>query len=61
MADYVHLENLIQGEVYRITERRPLEQQEEALEAMIEFLNGQRQRVIIELLKLSQTTPANNQ
>jgi len=61
MVDFVHLSNIIQGEVIRIRERRPLEQQEGALEAMIVFLGEQRETVIIEKLKLTGTKPPDSQ
>lgn len=61
MADYIHLENLIQGEVHRIKERHLPEVHEEELTLLIQFLTDQRSRVISEKLKLSQTTPADSQ
>ena len=61
MVDFIHLSNLIQGEVLRIKERRSPEAQEGAYEAMIQFLADQRQTVIIEKLKLTQTTPPDSQ
>lgn len=53
MADYTHLTNLIQGEVIRIQERRPLAQQEEALQAMLDFLGEQVISVTITKLKVT--------
>lgn len=41
MADFVHMKNLIQGEVIRITERRPLEERPRLLGELMEFLSEQ--------------------
>lgn len=51
MADYVHIENLIQGEVIRIFERRHPEQWDAELERLVEFLGDQRQQVLMEKIK----------
>lgn len=54
MADYIHLSNIIQGEVIRIRERRPLEQQPDDLTALISFLQDQITSVTITSLKVSE-------
>jgi len=54
VADYNHLTNLIQGEVIRIRERRPLLSQEELLEELIRYLKDQAQEVTITKLKVKQ-------
>jgi hypothetical protein len=54
MADYVHLTNIIQGEVIRIRERRPLEQQPDDLFALISFLQDQVTSVTITRLKATE-------
>lgn len=54
MADYIHLTNIIQGEVIRIKERRPLEQQPDDLNTMIHFLEDQISGLTIERLKVVQ-------
>lgn len=51
MADYEHLTNLIQGEVIRVRERRPLEEQEALLEELIEYLRDQAMSVVIVKMK----------
>lgn len=53
MTDFTHMHNIIQGEVMRIRERRPLGEQAEMLDHLIIFLSDQRQQVIIEKLKVS--------
>ena len=52
MADYLHLDNLIQGEVLRIKERRPLDQQYDALKALESFLEAQTRKVLIEKIRV---------
>jgi len=54
MADYTHLTNIIQGEVIRIEERRPLEQRPELLQELIDYLSDQTVRVTITRLKAAQ-------
>ena len=54
MADYIHMSNMIQGEVIRIRERRPLEQQPELLLELIEFMQGQITSVSTTRLKVTQ-------
>ncbi len=54
MADYIHLTNIIQGEVYRIKERRPLEARPELLSELIDYLTGQITTVTIERLKATE-------
>ena len=51
MADYVHIENLIQGEVLRIFERRHPDQWDGELEVLVDFLGAQRQKVLLEKIK----------
>jgi hypothetical protein len=41
MADFIHLSNIIQGEVIRIRERRPLEDQPVLLRELIDYLKGE--------------------
>lgn len=57
MADFTHMMNIIQGEVMRINERRPLEQRPALLDELIIFLSDQRQKVIIEKLKVTALLP----
>jgi len=54
MADYVHLTNIIQGEVIRIRERRELEAQPELLSDLIDYLQDQITRITITRLKVSE-------
>ena len=54
MADYIHLSNIIQGEVIRIRERRPLEQQPDDLFALISFLQDQVTSVTVTRLKATE-------
>jgi hypothetical protein len=54
MADFIHLTNIIQGEVLRIRERRPLEQQPELLLELIDYLNDQTTAVTITRLKVTE-------
>ena len=54
MADYVHIENLIQGEVIRIFERRTPDQWDAELERLVEFLGDQRQKVLMEKIKAAE-------
>jgi hypothetical protein len=51
MADFIHMSNIIQGEVIKIRERRPLEQQPELLSELIEYLQGQITSITITRLK----------
>lgn len=53
MADYIHLSNIIQGEVIRIKERRPLEAQPELLLELIDYLQDQVTSVTISRLKVT--------
>lgn len=54
MADFTHMSNLIQGEVIRIQERRPLEQQPELLYELLQFLESEITSVTMTRLKVSQ-------
>lgn len=54
MADFVHLTNLIQGEVIRILERTSPEDQQERLEELYSYLRGQCQSVLMAKLKASE-------
>jgi hypothetical protein len=54
MADYIHMSNIIQGEVMRIMERRPLEQQPELLYELIQFLEGEITSITVTRLKATQ-------
>jgi len=54
VADFVHMRNIVQGEVIRIRERRPLEQQPELLSELIEFLQGEITSVTITRLKVTE-------
>jgi hypothetical protein len=54
MADYIHMMNIIQGKVIEIRERHPLEQQSQMLESLALFLSEQRERVLVEKLRVAQ-------
>lgn len=54
MADFTHMSNIIQGEVIRVRERRPLEQQPELLQELIDYLQGEITSVTMTRLKVSQ-------
>jgi hypothetical protein len=54
LADYIHLTNIIQGEVIRIRERRAPEEQPVLLQELIEYLQGQVTAVTIERLRVTQ-------
>jgi hypothetical protein len=54
VADFIHISNLIQGEVLRIRERRTPEQRPELLQELIEFLQGEITTVSIERLKATE-------
>ena len=54
MADYIHMDNIIQGAVLQIRERRPLEEQAGMLEVLVQFLGDQRQKVLMEKLRVEQ-------
>lgn len=54
MADYVHMSNIVQGEVIRIRERRPLEEQPELLSDLIEYLQAEIVSVTMTRLKVVQ-------
>ena len=54
MADWTHLDNLIQGEVLRIKERRPPEDWDRCLKELLDFLDAQRQKVVIEKLRAAE-------
>jgi len=54
MADFIHMSNIIQGEVIRIRERRPLQQQPDDLSALISFLQDQITSVTIVRLKATE-------
>ena len=58
MADYVHIENLIMGEVIRIKERRRPDQWQEELEKLMDFLGQMRQQVLMEKLRAQQAVEA---
>lgn len=57
MTDFIHMVNIIQGEVIRITERRPLEEQPAALEVLIAFLRDQAMRVTVTKLQVVARLP----
>ena len=61
MADFTHMDNIIQGAVIQITERRPLHEQEAALEELWDFLGDQRHKVLMAKLRLAEKyqPPAN--
>jgi hypothetical protein len=52
MVDFLHLTNLIQGEVIRIRERRTLKEQEALLHELRQFLEGQITSVTVTKLKV---------
>lgn len=52
MADFIHMSNIIQGEVLRIKERRPLEERYGELEALEVFLYDQARSVVIEKIRV---------
>ena len=54
MADFVHLSNIIQGDVIRIRERRPLEEQPELLSELIDFLRSEITSVTMTRLKVTE-------
>ena len=54
MADFVHMNNIVQGEVIRIRERRPLEQQPALLSELIDYLQGQITSVSTTRLKVTE-------
>lgn len=54
MADFIHMYNVIQGEVIRIKERRPLDQQYDALGALERFLREQAESVVIEKIRVKE-------
>jgi hypothetical protein len=54
MADLMHLSNLVQGEVIRIRERRPLEDQPELLQELIDYLSGEIASISITRLKVAE-------
>lgn len=54
MADYTHMTNIIQGEVLRIEERRPLEARPELFQELIEYLQDQTVQITISRLKATQ-------
>jgi hypothetical protein len=54
MADFIHMDNIIQGAVLQITERRPLDEQEDALEALWDFLGDQRHKVLMAKLRVAE-------
>ena len=54
MADLMHLSNLVQGEVIRIRERRPLEDQPELLSELIDYLKGEITSITITRLKATE-------
>ena len=57
MVDFQHLDNLIQGAVIQIMERRPPEQHEGALEALAQFLGDQRIKVLMAKLRAAEQYP----
>lgn len=56
MADFIHMSNIIQGEVIRIRERRPLDQQYDDLSALESFLRDQAQAVLLEKIRVKDLT-----
>ena len=54
MADFVHLSNIIQGDVIRIRERRPLEEQPELLSELIDFLRSEITSVTMTRLQVTE-------
>lgn len=54
MADYIHMSNVIQGEVLRIRERRALQEQPELLQQLIDFLKDEITSVTIVRLKATE-------
>jgi uncharacterized protein YajQ (UPF0234 family) len=54
MADYIHLTNVIQGEVLRVTERRAPETQQDDLQQLIDFLQDQVVQVTMSRLRLAE-------
>ena len=54
MPDYIHLTNIIQGEVIKIRERRPLETQPELLSELRTYLEGQITSITITRMKVIQ-------
>lgn len=53
MTDFIHMDNIIQGEVMRIRERRPLPEQIGMLDALHKFLNDQKLKIAMEMLQVS--------
>lgn len=51
------MDNIIQGAVIQIVERRPVEQQEGALEALYQFLGQQQHKVLMAKLKVRESLP----
>lgn len=60
MPDYTHMDNIVQWAVIQIRERRPLEDQEEELEVLYQFLKRQCERIVIEKLKVRELLPKPN-
>ena len=56
MADFIHMSNIIQGEVIRIRERSPLDQQYDDLSALESFLRDQAQAVLLEKIRVKDLT-----
>lgn len=54
MADYTHMSNIIQGEVIRVRERRPLQEQPQLLQELIDYLQSEITSVTMTRLKVSQ-------
>ena len=54
MTDFIHMDNIIQGEVMRIRERRPLPEQIERLDALENFLRDQQIKVLMEKLRVKE-------
>ena len=54
VADFIHLNNMIQGEVIRIRERRPLEEQPQLLSELIDYLKDETTSVTMTRLKVTE-------
>ena len=61
MADYTHLSNIIQGEVIRVQERRPIAEQADCLEVMILFLKDQIMAITVAKLKIAESIREDSQ
>lgn len=54
MIDFTHMDNIIQREVMVIEDRTPPDQQDEAMQALLDFLSDQIRRVTISKMKLAE-------